>query len=133
MAKRYYGRLSFGWRTPYAMSKRLAEEYLHKWCYEHNVILGIIRPSLIAGPNPPGNLGGYDLRYTQWEILQYCWKSGAKECIDGTGYSKSSSSVGRKREASTMYVTVITRLSESLRLLFAGNWIKNCLYQYLTG
>lgn len=43
--------------TPYAMSKRLAEEYLHKWCYEHHVILGIIRPSLIAGPNPPGNLG----------------------------------------------------------------------------
>lgn len=43
--------------TPYAMSKRLAEEYLQKWCYEHNVILGIIRPSLIAGPNPPGNLG----------------------------------------------------------------------------
>ena len=30
---------------------------LQKWCYEHNVILGIIRPSLIAGPNPPGNLG----------------------------------------------------------------------------
>lgn len=43
--------------TPYAISKRLAEEYLQKWCYEHNVILGIIRPSLLAGPNPPGNLG----------------------------------------------------------------------------
>lgn len=43
--------------TPYAMSKRLAEEHLQKWCYEHNVVLGIIRPSLIAGPNPPGNLG----------------------------------------------------------------------------
>jgi len=43
--------------TPYAVSKRLAEEYLQKWCYEHNVILGIVRPSLIAGPNPPGNLG----------------------------------------------------------------------------
>ena len=43
--------------TPYAMSKRLAEEYLQKWCHEHNVVLGIIRPSLIAGPNPPGNLG----------------------------------------------------------------------------
>lgn len=43
--------------TPYAMSKRLAEEYLQKWCYEHNVVLGVIRPSLIAGPNPPGNLG----------------------------------------------------------------------------
>lgn len=43
--------------TPYAVSKRLAEEYLQKWCHEHNVILGIIRPSLIAGPNPPGNLG----------------------------------------------------------------------------
>ena len=46
-----------GGKTPYAMSKRLAEEFLHKWCYKHNVILGIIRPSLIAGCNPPGNLG----------------------------------------------------------------------------
>lgn len=43
--------------TPYALSKRLAEEYLKKWCFEHNVILSIIRPSLIVGPNPPGNLG----------------------------------------------------------------------------
>ena len=43
--------------TPYAVSKRLAEEYLQKWCHEHNVILGIVRPSLIAVPNPPGNLG----------------------------------------------------------------------------
>lgn len=43
--------------TPYAMSKRLAEEYLQEWCRKHNVILGIIRPSLIAGSNPPGNLG----------------------------------------------------------------------------
>ena len=43
--------------TPYAMSKRQAEEYLQKWCDEHHVTLGIIRPSLIAGPNPPGNLG----------------------------------------------------------------------------
>ena len=43
--------------TPYAVSKYLAEEYLQKWCNEHNVVLGIIRPSLIVGPNPPGNLG----------------------------------------------------------------------------
>ena len=34
----------------------MAEEYLQKWCLEHNVVLGIIRPSLIVGPNPPGNL-----------------------------------------------------------------------------
>lgn len=43
--------------TPYAVSKRQAEEYLQEWCHKHNVILGILRPSLIAGPNPPGNLG----------------------------------------------------------------------------
>ena len=43
--------------TPYAKSKIMAEEYLTEWCYKHNVTLGIIRPSLIAGPNPPGNLG----------------------------------------------------------------------------
>lgn len=43
--------------TPYALSKIMAEQFLTQWCEEHNVILGIIRPSLIAGPNPPGNLG----------------------------------------------------------------------------
>lgn len=43
--------------TPYADSKKKAEEYLTKWCSKNNVKLGIIRPSLLAGPNPPGNLG----------------------------------------------------------------------------
>lgn len=44
-------------KSPYALSKIQAEEFLTNWCKEHNVVLGIIRPSLIAGPNPPGNLG----------------------------------------------------------------------------
>lgn len=43
--------------TPYALSKIQAEKYLEGWCAMHNVKLSIIRPSLIAGPNPPGNLG----------------------------------------------------------------------------
>lgn len=43
--------------TPYAQSKIQAEEYLTEWCKKNNVILTILRPSLIAGPNPPGNLG----------------------------------------------------------------------------
>lgn len=43
--------------TPYALSKIQAEEYLTGWCALNNVTLGIIRPSLIAGPTPPGNLG----------------------------------------------------------------------------
>lgn len=44
-------------RDPYALSKIQAEHYLTEWCKQHNVTLGIIRPSMIAGPNPPGNLG----------------------------------------------------------------------------
>ncbi len=43
--------------TPYALSKIQAEQFLNNWCNQHNVTLTIIRPSLIAGPNPPGNLG----------------------------------------------------------------------------
>ena len=43
--------------TPYAKSKIMAEEYLAKWCKKHNVVLGILRPSLLAGKNAPGNLG----------------------------------------------------------------------------
>lgn len=43
--------------TPYAKSKIMAEEYLTSWCKEHGVIFGILRPSLLAGKNAPGNLG----------------------------------------------------------------------------
>ena len=43
--------------TPYALSKIKAENYLIDWCEKNNILLSIIRPSLIAGPNPPGNLG----------------------------------------------------------------------------
>lgn len=43
--------------TAYALSKIQAEDYLQVWCKKYNVKLGIIRPSLLAGSNPPGNLG----------------------------------------------------------------------------
>lgn len=44
-------------KTPYAKSKILAEEYLTEWCKKNNVVLGILRPSLLAGKDAPGNLG----------------------------------------------------------------------------
>lgn len=44
-------------KTPYARSKIMAEEYLCAWCAAHGVVLTILRPALIAGVNPPGNLG----------------------------------------------------------------------------
>lgn len=44
-------------KTPYAESKILAESWLTEWAEGHNVILGILRLPLIAGANPPGNLG----------------------------------------------------------------------------
>ena len=43
--------------SPYAKSKIEAEHFLANWCLEHHIVLTILRPSLIAGPNPPGNLG----------------------------------------------------------------------------
>ncbi len=43
--------------NPYSLSKIQAEQFLSDWCNEHDVILGILRPSLLAGKNPPGNLG----------------------------------------------------------------------------
>lgn len=44
-------------KSPYAKSKIQAEQYLTEWCNNHNVILGILRPSLLAGRDAPGNLG----------------------------------------------------------------------------
>ena len=43
--------------APYAKSKIMAEGYLSEWCKKHDVVLGILRPSLLAGKNAPGNLG----------------------------------------------------------------------------
>lgn len=43
--------------TPYAKSKIMAEEFLTEWCGKNDVVLTILRPSLLAGVNPPGNLG----------------------------------------------------------------------------
>ena len=43
--------------SPYAKSKIMAENFLKEWCSKNNVVLTILRPSLIAGKNPPGNLG----------------------------------------------------------------------------
>lgn len=43
--------------TPYALSKKQAEEFLQEWCVKYGVVLTILRPSLLAGLNPPGNLG----------------------------------------------------------------------------
>lgn len=42
---------------PYQKSKIMAEDFLAEWCKEHNVTLGILRPSLMVGHNAPGNLG----------------------------------------------------------------------------
>jgi GlcNAc-P-P-Und epimerase len=43
--------------TPYALSKIRAEAYLQAWGKQHGVKILILRLPLIAGPNPPGNLG----------------------------------------------------------------------------
>lgn len=43
--------------TPYAHSKILAEQYLQEWCAARGVKLSVLRLPLVAGVNPPGNLG----------------------------------------------------------------------------
>lgn len=43
--------------SPYAKSKIAAEEFLREWCVAHDVALTVLRPSLIAGADAPGNLG----------------------------------------------------------------------------
>lgn len=42
---------------PYGVSKIQAETLIQNWCLQNNVICTILRLPLIAGPNPPGNLG----------------------------------------------------------------------------
>lgn len=42
---------------PYGKSKIVAEKIIEEWCVKNNVICTILRLPLLAGPNPPGNLG----------------------------------------------------------------------------
>ncbi len=43
--------------SPYAKSKIEAEFFLTDWCKKYNIKLSILRLPLIAGTNPPANLG----------------------------------------------------------------------------
>ncbi len=43
-------------KSSYAWSKIQAELFLREWCEDHQVVLGVLRPALIVGKNPPGNL-----------------------------------------------------------------------------
>lgn len=42
--------------TPYGKAKFESEKLLTDWCNDHNVSLFIVRPGLIVGENPKGNL-----------------------------------------------------------------------------
>lgn len=44
-------------KDPYGKSKIEAEKLVQQWCTEHGVNCTILRLPLLAGPNPPGNLG----------------------------------------------------------------------------
>jgi nucleoside-diphosphate-sugar epimerase len=41
----------------YGKSKIEAEAIISTWCADRNVVCSVVRPPLIAGKNPPGNLG----------------------------------------------------------------------------
>lgn len=44
-------------KDPYGLSKIQAEQLVLDWCKSNNVICTILRLPLLAGANPPGNLG----------------------------------------------------------------------------
>ena len=44
-------------KEPYGLSKMLAEQVVIQWCRKNSVICTILRLPLVAGSNPPGNLG----------------------------------------------------------------------------
>ncbi len=44
-------------QDPYGKSKIEAEKTVQDWCQKNDVICTVLRLPLIAGPNPPGNLG----------------------------------------------------------------------------
>ena len=44
-------------KDSYGVSKVQAERIIMDWCKKNNIVCTILRLPLIAGPNPPGNLG----------------------------------------------------------------------------
>lgn len=54
--------------TPYALSKINAEKLVQEWCNKNNIKCLILRLPLLAGPNPPGNLGAmiHGIKYNKY-------------------------------------------------------------------
>lgn len=67
--------------TPYASSKIQSEEFLQEWCSKHNVTLGIVRPSLLVGPNPPGSLGSMIRGIKSGRYLSICGGTAQKSVL----------------------------------------------------
>ena len=67
--------------TPYAKSKIMAEEFLSLWAMEHGITLGVLRLPLIAGPNPPGNLGAMIRGIRSGKYLSIGDASGRKSIV----------------------------------------------------
>ena len=44
-------------KDPYGKSKIIAEDLIRNWCKDRNIAYYILRLPLIAGENPPGNMG----------------------------------------------------------------------------
>ncbi|MFD0749629.1 NAD-dependent epimerase/dehydratase family protein [Mucilaginibacter calamicampi] len=44
-------------KDPYGESKIRAEQLIYEWCAQRNVVCTVLRLPLLAGTNPPGNLG----------------------------------------------------------------------------
>ncbi|WP_341226348.1 NAD-dependent epimerase/dehydratase family protein [uncultured Arcticibacterium sp.] len=44
-------------KDPYGLSKIKSEEIIKEWCDENQIVLTILRPALIVGDKPLGNLG----------------------------------------------------------------------------
>lgn len=68
-------------QTPYARSKALAEQAVRGWCEHHKVNWIILRLPLIAGPNPPGNLGAIHNAVARGRYFRICGNLAQKSMV----------------------------------------------------
>ena len=67
--------------TPYGKSKRAAEELVREWSAKNNVNGLILRLPLVAGPNPPGNLGAMEAAFRRRRYVRIGGNEARKSMI----------------------------------------------------
>jgi nucleoside-diphosphate-sugar epimerase len=124
--------------SPYALSKMKAEQAVISWCKVKQIPYLIVRLPLIAGPNPPGNLGKMIWAIRQGRYVRFAHGESRKSMVLASDVAslfikwlKDKKSVSGIYNLTDGYHPSFFELEEAFKNAFGKSWIPS-LPHYIT-